>query len=85
GDELLANPGDTLIPGDEGTEYGTYPQWVQDSADVYVPIVTTSGEYKYLGQLEVGFDLDGNVVGIGDASGPLMVSKAAGNDPDMQK
>ena len=85
GDELLANAGDTLIPGDEEDVVGTYPQWVQDKAGVYVPIVTTSGEYKYLGQLEVGFDSAGNVVGIGDASGPLMVSTAAGNDADMQK
>ena len=85
GDELLANAGDTLIPGDEDDVVGAYPQWVEDKAGVYVPIVTTSGEYKYLGQLEVGFDVDGNVVGIGDASGPLMVSTAAGNDADMQK
>jgi len=85
GDELLANAGDPLIPGDEGDVVGAYPQWVEDKAGVYVPIVTTSGEYKYLGQLEVGFDVDGIVVGIGDASGPLMVSTAAGNDADMQK
>jgi 5'-nucleotidase len=85
GDELLANAGDMLIPGDEGDVFGDYPQWVQDKAGVYVPIVTTSGEYKYLGQLEVGFDALGSVVGIGDASGPLMVSTAAGNDADMQK
>jgi 5'-nucleotidase/UDP-sugar diphosphatase len=85
GDELLANAGDTLIPGDEGDVVGAYPQWVEDKAGVYVPIVTTSGEYKYLGQLEVGFDGAGSVVGIGDASGPLMVSTAAGNDAAMQK
>ncbi len=85
GDELLANPGDALIPGDEGTAYGTYPQWVQDKNGAYVPIVTTSGEYKYLGQLQVGFDAAGNVVGVGPDSGPLVVSTAAGNDADMQK
>ena len=73
------------IPGDESDIYGTYPQWVQDKDGAFVPIVTTSGEYKYLGQLEVGFDAAGKVVGIGDASGRLLVSTAAGNDPDMQK
>ena len=83
GDELLANSGDTLIPGDDDV-FGTYPQWVQDKDDVYVPIVTTSGEYKYLGQLQAGFDGSGNLVGIGDDSGPLVVSTAAGNDADMQ-
>ena len=85
GDELLANAGDTLIPGDEDDVYGDYPQWVQDNAGVYVPIVTTSGEYKYLGHLEAGFDAAGNLVGIGDDSGPLMVSTKAGNDADMQE
>jgi 5'-nucleotidase/UDP-sugar diphosphatase len=85
GDELLASAGDPLIPGDEGDVYGDYPQWAEDNAGVYVPIVTTSGEYKYLGQLEVGFDAAGVVVGIGPNSGPLVVSTAAGNDADMQK
>ena len=85
GDELLANPGDTLIPGDETLVHDTYPIWVQDNAGAYVPIVTTSGEYKYLGQLQAGFDALGNLVGIGDDSGPLMVSIAAGNDADMQE
>ncbi len=85
GDELLANTADPLVPGDEGLVYGTYPQWVQDKGGAYVPIVTTSGEYKYLGQLQVGFDSLGNVVGIGPQSGPLVVSTAAGNDADMQK
>ena len=85
GDELLANPGDTLIPGDEEDVVGTYPQWQEDAAGAYVPIVTTSGEYKYLGQLQVGFDATGKVVGIGPGSGPLVVSKDAGEDADMKK
>ncbi len=85
GDELLANPGDPLIPGDEGDVADVYPVWQQDKADVYVPIVTTSGEYKYLGQLQVGFDAAGAVVGVGTDSGPLVVSTAAGNDAAMQK
>jgi 2',3'-cyclic-nucleotide 2'-phosphodiesterase (5'-nucleotidase family) len=78
GDELLANADDELIPGDEEEVFGTYPQWQQDSAGVYVPIVTTSGEYRYLGQLQVGFDAAGKVVGIGPDSGPLVVSNAYG-------
>jgi len=85
GDELLANPGDTLIPGDEALVHDVYPVWAEDNSGAYVPIVTTSGEYKYLGQLEVGFDTAGEVVGIGDASGPLMVSNALKPDPDMQQ
>jgi 5'-nucleotidase len=85
GDELLANTGDPLIPGDEEEVFGTYPQWQEDSAGVYVPIVTTSGEYKYLGQLQVGFDATGKVIGIGPDSMPLVVSKDAGEDADMQK
>jgi 5'-nucleotidase len=45
-----------------------------------VPVVTTAGSYGYVGRLVVGFDKDGNVVGIGENSGPVRV--AGGDDPD---
>jgi len=75
GDELLANPGDLLIPGDEGMEFGLYPQVATDADGTDVPVVTTSGEYRYVGQLVVGFDKAGNVVAIEeDRSGPVRVA-----------
>lgn len=45
GDELLTNPGDLLLPGDEGAIYGAYPQMAADADGDQVPVVTTSGEY----------------------------------------
>ncbi len=78
GDELLANPGDLLIPGDEGSIYGSYPQWVNDKDNVQVPIVTGPGDYTYLGQLVTYFNRQGELVMIDDAaSGPKRVSGVA--------
>jgi 5'-nucleotidase len=75
GDELLANPDDLLIPGDEGAEYGAYPQMATDMDGTMVPVVTTSGEYRYVGKLVVGFDKNGEVVEIKqDRSGPVRVA-----------
>jgi 5'-nucleotidase len=75
GDELLANEGDLLLPGDEGAEYGAYPQIATDIDGTEVPIVTTSGEYRYVGKLVVGFDKSGEVVVIKEErSGPVRVA-----------
>jgi len=65
GDELLqsdyvANSVE-LLPGD-GAPVGTYPTNVVDAAGKVVPIVTTSGNYKYVGRVDVRFDKKGNVV-----------------------
>ncbi|RZV40947.1 MAG: ExeM/NucH family extracellular endonuclease, partial [Acidimicrobiia bacterium] len=59
GDELLANPGNPLIPGEEGDVFGPYPIVATDADGAEVPVVTTPGEYKYLGELWIGFDPDG--------------------------
>ena len=81
GDELLANAGDLLIPGDEGDIYDSYPIWATGGDGANIPVVTTSGAYKYLGRLVVRFDRDGNLIEIDeDKSGPIRV--AGGNNPD---
>jgi 5'-nucleotidase len=80
GDELLANPGDLLVPGDEGEVFGPYPMMAYDMDGTAVPVITTKGSYGYVGRLVVGFDKDGNVMGIGDNSGPARV--AGGDNPD---
>lgn len=79
GDELLANPGDLLVPGDEGDVFGPYPMTAVDMDGKTLPVVTTSGQYFYLGQLVVGFDKWGNVIDLGDNSAPVRV---AGGDCD---
>jgi 5'-nucleotidase len=65
GDELLqsdyiANSSE-LLPG-ESTPVGSYPTNVTDASGKVVPVVTTSGNYKYLGRVDLRFDKKGNVV-----------------------
>jgi 5'-nucleotidase/UDP-sugar diphosphatase len=81
GDDLLANPDDTLIPGDG--PIGPYPKLVADSRGNDVLVVSTAGEYKYVGRLTAEFSPRGRVVGVDDAkSGPVRVSGTA-TDPDF--
>lgn len=74
GDELLANPGDLLVPGDETEVFGPYPIIALDGEGKEIPVVTTSGQYGYLGRLVIGFDKEGNVIDIGENSGPVRVA-----------
>jgi len=81
GQELLANPDDLLVPGDElANAFGPYPVVTQlaDGSDVLV--VTTNGGYKYVGMLKVEFDADGVIVAVDGASGIYRV--AGGDNPD---
>jgi len=84
GDELLANPDDLLLPGDESFVYDSYPIMAYDMDGTMVPVVTTSGEYRYVGQLAVGFTKEGTVMTIDeDRSGPVRVATGdcGGYDP----
>ncbi|MGH7559356.1 MAG: bifunctional metallophosphatase/5'-nucleotidase [Gemmatimonadota bacterium] len=81
GDELLANPDDTLIPGDAPSDlFPGYPITATDLDGTEVPVVTTSGSYQYVGRLVVGFNGLGDVIQIHDLSGPVRV--AGGANPD---
>ncbi|GJM10190.1 MAG: hypothetical protein DHS20C11_24660 [Lysobacteraceae bacterium] len=81
GDELLSNPGDLLIPGDEAAVYGPYPLYAVDAEGRNVPIITTSGAYRYIGRLVTGFDDSGELVAIDMAdSGPVRVASNAYDD-----
>ena len=80
GDELLANAGDLLLPGDEDDVYGPYPLAVPDADGNYVPVVVVPGQYTYVGRLVVEFDASGVVKAIDPASGPIRV--AGGDQPD---
>jgi 5'-nucleotidase len=89
GDEVLANDGDLLIPGHEGMIYGPYPMTATDIDGTEVPVVTTAGNYAYAGRLAVGFDKEGNVIDVGDNSGPVRVAggdnlDAVEPDPEVQ-
>lgn len=83
GDELLANEDDLLLPSDSPEDvYGTYPIIAEGADGNDVPVVTTSGQYGYLGNLVVGFDDEGDVVMVDDdLSRPIrVVSRGVGAD-----
>ena len=83
GDELLANMDDLLLPSDDPSDvFGSYPIDAKNADGDRVPVVTTSGQYGYLGNLVVGFDEDGVVVDVDeDRSGPIrVVSEGVGAD-----
>lgn len=82
GDELLANAGTQLLPGDEPAD--SYPMMVTDAEGRTVPVVTTVGDYRYVGQLVVGFD-GGEVAAIPrEHAGPRRVAAADGLRPDPE-
>lgn len=92
GGELQANEDTVLIPDDVRAvdpvteEPLTYPLLVENADGVEVPIVTTSGDYKYVGRLVVDVDCDGTVTAVGDDSGPVRVSGTGADavEPDAE-
>lgn len=78
---LLANQDDLLLPGDEEQVVGSYPQWATDGDGVEVPLVSTAGQYRYLGRLDVSLDPLGALLGIDSLnSGPIRVAGAGTAD-----
>ena len=81
GDDLLANPDDVLIPGNASV--GPYPKPVAAANGEDVLVVSTAGEYRYVGRLTATFSRSGELIGVDDArSGPVRVSGTA-SDPDF--
>jgi 5'-nucleotidase len=78
GDELLAPAGTPLVNSDPIA--GPYPTMATDAAGVAVPIVTTQGEYRYVGRLVAEFDAGGRITSYDTArSGPIRVSGRTGD------
>lgn len=75
GDDLLANAGDLLVPGDSID--GAYPRLETDMSGRTVRIVSTDGNYKYVGRLIANFDASGEITSTDSASGPVRVSGVA--------
>jgi 5'-nucleotidase/UDP-sugar diphosphatase len=82
GDELLANPSNNLIPGDMADPRG-YPVIAFDTDGTEVPVVTTSGNYQYVGRLVVGFNADGEIIQTDGSSGPVRVAGGGNADAVM--
>ncbi len=64
GDELLVNNLAERLPGETQPDVGDYPVVVTDGDGRTVYIVTTPGNYKYLGRLDVVFDDSGEVTSV---------------------
>jgi 2',3'-cyclic-nucleotide 2'-phosphodiesterase (5'-nucleotidase family) len=71
GDELLENPAIPnsieLLPGETQGIAGVYPLTQTDAEGRTVYIVTTSGNYRYVGRIDVEFDANGEVSSIDTA------------------
>ncbi len=80
GDELLANAGSLLLPGDGDEIFGPYPLLVPDADGRNVPVGVAPGRYTYVGRLIVEFDAIGVVTAVDPASGPMRV--VGGDYPD---
>jgi 5'-nucleotidase len=90
GHEVMANPDDALVPGDEVTAHPvtgeplSYPLWVDNAEGVEVPIVTAGADYKYVGRLVLNFDAEGNLDSVGDRSGPVVVDSGVEAHSDVE-
>jgi 5'-nucleotidase len=76
---LLADDSTVLIPGD-GDPFGPYPITATLADGSPVAVVTTPGDYTYLGRLVLNIDSDGKVTGVEGSSGLRRV--AGGGEPD---
>jgi 5'-nucleotidase len=73
GHELLADPGDPLVPNGV-TPVGTYPLTPKDADGEVLPVVGTNALYTYVGRLVVTFDDAGELLTVhNDLSRPLPV------------
>ncbi len=75
GEELLGPVGGLYLPGDVPS--GNYPRVATDVNGRTVRLITTRGDYAYLGRLVVGFDAAGEIVHVATQSGPIRVSSVA--------
>jgi 5'-nucleotidase / UDP-sugar diphosphatase len=78
---VLGMPGDLYVPGDHTAIQDTYPFWVDDADDIATPVVTTAGDYKYLGRLRTRFAEDNTLTGV-DELRSRMLRVAGGGFPD---
>lgn len=81
GDEFLTNDPSIGLPG--LSVYGEYPLEIADANGDSTLLVTTPGEYRYVGNLKIKFDGNGKVKSIDQESNPILVVDVA-PDPDLE-
>lgn len=94
GDEFLGEYGNLYLPDDatrqlppilgtdEAPVVGTYPIVVPDADGDLVPVVTTNGDYKYVGRLRARFDADSSFIGVDPRRSRLIRVADAAIAPD---
>jgi phosphodiesterase/alkaline phosphatase D-like protein/2',3'-cyclic-nucleotide 2'-phosphodiesterase (5'-nucleotidase family) len=70
---IYANDSANLLPGD--TAAGTYPYLTTDKGNKTVAVVSTDGQYQYLGRLLVDFNANGEIVGTGGDTIPATAAQ----------
>jgi 2',3'-cyclic-nucleotide 2'-phosphodiesterase (5'-nucleotidase family) len=89
-DVIIAGGGDELLSNDPANEidgqqiFGEYPIDTTDADGQPVYVVTTPGEYRYLGNLIVEFDEQGRVTMIDDVSDVFPVLAGGAVDAEVQ-
>ena len=76
GDELLSNDDSTCLPDEQ--PFGNYPMSRNNADGKAAYVITAPGGYRCIGQLTVGFDSDGDVIGVAGRS----VAVALDETPD---
>ena len=77
GNELLANPNSLLISNSIDIKekvFSSYPLYIKNADKKLVPLVTTPGDYRYVGCLKAVFDSNGEVAAVAPGSGPVRVA-----------
>jgi 5'-nucleotidase/UDP-sugar diphosphatase len=86
GDELLANVGQSgvsdndLLPGDNA-DIPMYPTYATDADGNNLPIVTTPGNYTYLGRIVMHFDESDNLLLVDKSDDPVVPSRGSISGP----
>ncbi|MEL7120801.1 MAG: 5'-nucleotidase C-terminal domain-containing protein, partial [Bacteroidota bacterium] len=76
GDELLTNNSANIL-NDDDEIFDSYPLRTPDINGDTVYVVTTPGNYRYVGNLVLSFDEMGNVTSVGTESDLILVENAA--------
>jgi 5'-nucleotidase len=77
GSELLINSDNAR--NTVAQRHGPYPMTTQDADGRNVAVVTTAGDYLYVGQLHVEFDANGEVVNV--SGNPVLVDQSTTTSP----
>lgn len=80
GSEVLTNTPAMIVPGE--TVSGPYPLVSRNRSGQFVPVVTTSGDYRYLGKLVLTFDSAGKLLSFN--GNPIRIDDSLAADPVVQ-